>query len=137
MDGSHKALASCTSIRAVHLVHVPDTNRPRTIATSVETADSVLTRGIGLMFRRSIPDGYAMLFRFDTPRRRSVHMCFVPFAIDVLWLERERVTNVVRLDPWTGFDRGRGDTIVELPAGSADAIEVGDEVRLEVDARPR
>ena len=121
----------------MHLVHVPDTKRPRTIATSVETADSVLTRGLGLMFRRSIPDGYALVFRFDTPRRRSVHMCFVPFAIDVLWLERERVTRVVRLDPWTGFGRGRGDTIVELPAGAADDIGVGDEVRLELDARTR
>ena len=85
------------------------------------------------MFRRSVPDEYALVFRFDHPRRRSVHMCFVPFAIDVLWLDRETVTRVSRLRPWIGFDRGRGDTIVELPAGGADGIDVGDEVRLDSD----
>lgn len=114
-----------------HLVHVPSSGRARTLATTVETANTVLSRGLGLMFRRSIPDGYALAFRFDRTATRDVHMVFVPFPIDVVWMDRETVTRVERLRPWLGYARARADTVVELPAGAADGIAPGDVVRLD------
>jgi hypothetical protein len=83
------------------------------------------------MFRRSIPDDYALVFEFDGAARRSVHMLFVPFPIDVLWIEDQRVTAIETLSPWTGFGADRADTLIELPAGVADEVEVGDRVRIE------
>ena len=91
----------------------------------------MLAQARGLMFRRSIPDDYALAFRFDAADRRSLHMLFVPFAIDALWIVEGEVIRKKRLRPWVGVGRGTADTIVELPAGAADGIEAGDRVELE------
>ncbi len=80
------------------------------------------------MFRRSIPDDYALVFRFDEPASRDLHMLFVPFAIDAVWLVDGEVTAVERLRPWLGLGKATADTVVELPAGAATDVEPGDEV---------
>jgi uncharacterized membrane protein (UPF0127 family) len=102
----------------------------RTLATTVETADSFLSRARGLMFRRSIPDDYALAFRFDDAGVRDVHMVFVPFPLDAIWVVDGAVTRVERLSAWTGLAKARADALFELPAGSADGVAVGDTVRL-------
>ncbi|AZQ13554.1 DUF192 domain-containing protein [Halorubrum sp. PV6] len=101
-----------------------------TLASDVDVARSALEQGRGLMFRRSIPDDYALVFPFDAPDTQWLHMLFVPFAIDALWLVDGEVTRTKRLAPFVGLGRGRADTVVELPAGAADAVAVGDEIRL-------
>jgi uncharacterized membrane protein (UPF0127 family) len=100
------------------------------LASDVDVARSTLEQGRGLMFRRSIPDGYALVFPFDAPETQWLHMLFVPFAIDALWLVDGEVQKTKRLAPFVGLGRGRADTVVELPAGAADGVSVGDEVRL-------
>jgi uncharacterized membrane protein (UPF0127 family) len=107
-----------------------DGRTEETLATEVETADSFLSRARGLMFRRSIPDDYALVFEFDEAANRDVHMVFVPFPLDVLWLRDGEVQQVECLSPWTGLAKAEADRLVELPAGSADRVEVGDDVRL-------
>ncbi|MFB6082146.1 MAG: DUF192 domain-containing protein [Halanaeroarchaeum sp.] len=113
----------------MHLVHERDGER-RTLATTVETADTFLSQVRGLMFRRSVPDDYALVFRFDEADDRDVHMLFVFFPLDVLWLVADEVVAVKRLSPWTGVAVETADTLVELPAGAAHAVETGDTVRL-------
>jgi len=115
----------------MRVVHEPDGGDPRPLATDVEVADSFLSRGRGLMFRRSIPEDYALVFEFARVGRRSVHMLFVPFPIDVLWLETETAVAVERLPPWTGLAAHRADRLIELPASAADDVEEGDVVRVE------
>jgi uncharacterized membrane protein (UPF0127 family) len=102
----------------------------RTLATTVETADSFLSRARGLMFRRSIPNDYALAFRFDDVAVRDVHMVFVPFPLDAVWTVDGEVTCVERLSAWTGIAKARAETLFELPAGSAENVAVGDTVRL-------
>jgi hypothetical protein len=104
--------------------------RERVLAEDVELADGPLSQARGLMFRRSLPEGAAMAFRFPDPRGRSLHMLFVPFPIDAVWTVADEVTKVSRLRSWVGLGWGTGDTIYELPAGAADAVEPGDTVRL-------
>jgi uncharacterized membrane protein (UPF0127 family) len=108
-----------------------DGRTEQVLATEVETADSFLSRARGLMFRRSIPDDYSLVFRFDDAANRDVHMVFVPFPLDVLWLRDGEVQRKERLSPWTGTAAAEADRLIELPAGSADDVSVGDEVRLE------
>jgi len=123
---------------SVRLVHRPDARDDRDsgdsptelLASDVDVARSTLEQARGLMFRRSIPDDYALVFPFDGPDTQWLHMLFVPAAIDALWLVDGRVQKRKRLAPFVGLGRGRADTIVELPAGAADAVAVGDEVRL-------
>lgn len=101
----------------------------RVLASDAAVADSTLTRAVGLMFRRSPPED-ALVFRFEGQATRRLHMLFVPFDIDALWLVEGEVSEVARLHAWTGFGRARADTVIELPAGGADDVAIGDTVEL-------
>ncbi|WP_455449640.1 DUF192 domain-containing protein [Natrinema thermotolerans] len=123
----------------MRLVHEPASDaddeifeeRTETLAMTVEVADTLVSQARGLMFRRSVPDDYALAFRFDDAAVRDLHMLFVFFPIDALWVEDGVVQRVERLRPWRSFARARADLIVELPAGSAATVNPGDRVRLE------
>ncbi|SDQ58208.1 DUF192 domain-containing protein [Natronobacterium texcoconense] len=115
----------------MRLRHKPAGEGSSVLATSVDLAESMLSQVRGLMFRRSFPDGSALVFRFDGATSRDVHMLFVFFPIDVVWVVDREVTRVERLQPWRGFARAEADTIVELPAGAADDVEEGDRLFLE------
>jgi len=107
-----------------------DGPEPTVLADDVDVARSTLEQGRGLMFRRAVPDGYALVFPFEEADAQWLHMLFVPFAIDALWLVDGEVRKRKRLAPFVGLGRGRADTVVELPAGAAADVGVGDEVRL-------
>jgi len=102
------------------------------LATDVTVADSLLAKARGLMFRRSFPDGSALVFPFDGAAPRTLHMVGVPFDIDAVWLRGERVERIARLSAWTGLGRATADTVIELPAGAADGVDEGDAVRVDV-----
>ncbi|MDZ5811173.1 DUF192 domain-containing protein [Halorubrum sp. AD140] len=118
------------SVRLVHRPASSGDRERRLLAGDVDVARSTLEQGRGLMFRRSVPDGYALVFPFDETDTQWLHMLFVPFAIDALWLVDGEVTERKRLAPFVGLGRAEADTVVELPAGAADGVAVGDEVRL-------
>ncbi|MDG5778823.1 DUF192 domain-containing protein [Haloarculaceae archaeon H-GB2-1] len=115
----------------MRVVHEPDAGSRDVLATQGDLADTVLSQTRGLMFRRSIPDDYALVFRFDDADRRFVHMLFVPFPIDVLWLRDGDVTHCKTLPAWRGVGSGLADTLLELPAGAAADVAIGDRVRVE------
>jgi len=101
------------------------------LATDATVANSFLAKARGLMFRRSFPDGAALVFPFDGAAPRTLHMVAVPFDIDAVWLRGWRVERVTRLSAWTGLGRATADTVIELPAGAADGVREGDTVRIE------
>ena len=110
------------------------------LANTVEVADSTFSQAKGLMFRSSIPDDFALVLEVGSsgglpltsgPPRQSVHMLFMRFPIDAVWLDSDRVVKTARLSPWTGLGLARADRILELPAGTADGIEPGDVVVVE------
>lgn len=104
---------------------------PHPLATEIDTAETMAQRALGLMFQWSIPDEYALAFRFSQSGPRIVHMIGVPFAIDVIWVSEDTVTQTARLSPMTGIGRATADCIYELPAGNATGVSVGDTVTLE------
>ena len=114
----------------MRVVHERD-GADRVLASDVDVAASTLARARGLMFRRSIPDDYALVFEFDGTAARDVHMLFVPFPIDAIWLVDDEVIHVKRLRSWLGLGRARADTLLEFPAGAADDVAVGDVVHVE------
>ena len=123
----------------MRVVHDPSGDA-RVLASTVETADSTLEQARGLMFRSSLPDEYALVFRFADPPRwlpeafadwRSIHMLFMRVPLDVVWLRDDKVQQVKTLDPWRGVGLAQADTILELPAGAAAAVSAGDTVLVE------
>ena len=114
----------------MRLIHEPAVGDERTLATTVDTADSLVSQARGLMFRRSLPDEYALAFRFSRAKHRDVHMLFVFVPLDVVWVVDDVVQRVEELRPWRGFARDEADLIVELPADGADEVDVGDRLWL-------
>ncbi|MCK5432547.1 MAG: DUF192 domain-containing protein [Gammaproteobacteria bacterium] len=97
----------------------------------VEYADTPFRQAIGLMFRRKIRDDYALVFRLKKSTTTDVHMLFVPFGIDIVFLDMcNRVVLVDSLDAWSGRVRITPDvkTIIEMNGGVASLkqIKVGD-----------
>ena len=114
--------------------------RSTALAPNLAVADSLWTKFRGLMgrSRASFPAGSGIWFAGTS----SIHMMFMRFPIDVVFLDREdgggsrRVVGLRRgLRAWTGvvwYVRG-ADGLIELPAGAiaSSGTELGDEVRLE------
>ena len=82
------------------------------------------------MFRRSVPDDYALVFRFDDADKRDLHMVFVPFDLDAVWVVDGEVEATERLRAWRGLGAAVADTVIELPVGAAADVAVGDAVRV-------
>lgn len=106
------------------------------IARDVDMADTLLKRTMGLMFRMNIPQDYAMFFSINKPCKFSIHMLFVPFSLDVFFLDSNyRITQIESLRPWLGFARAKNATryMVEMAAGSVEkhGLEVGQQMSLE------
>jgi uncharacterized membrane protein (UPF0127 family) len=94
-------------------------------------ADSFVSRAVGVMFRSSFP-GDALVFEFSRERRVGIHMVFVLFSIDVVFLDDEGVVvSKKTLRPWIGYASERASTVVEMPAGEAEGIEEGDRLVVE------
>lgn len=111
----------------------------RVLATAVERPESGLANAKGLRFRHELSEGAAFVMDvggrsslplLGGPRWAVVDMLFVYTPLDVLWVVDEEVVKTERLRPWTGVGAGRADTIVELPPGAAEAVAVGDTVRV-------
>ncbi|ABE52926.1 DUF192 domain-containing protein [Methanococcoides burtonii] len=101
------------------------------ISSDVDYAKSMFQQAKGLMFRRSVHDSYAMVFIFSSLRKISLHMLFVPFPIDVLFLNEDKIiVKTTHLRPWIGIaDSGEKIRyVIELPSGaiSSNGLKVGD-----------
>ncbi len=103
----------------------------------LERARTALTgweRFRGLMLRKELPAGEGLLI----PECRSIHMCFMRFPIDVVYLDGEnRVVKIVHaLKPWRLSVCLKARSVLETPAGRAEeaGLELGDRLVLKAEA---
>ena len=74
------------------------------IAKNIEFVRTTLGHALGLMFRNDISYDYAMIFILKKPSKVSIHMLFVFFPIDVIFLnEDKKIMGLSRLRPWVGY----------------------------------
>ena len=96
-----------------------------------EVPESSFGRARGLLGRDGLEAGEGMLI----DRAGSVHMFFMRFPIDVVFLDRDRKVVGVRhgLRPWQVAAARRAVAALELPAGAAAeaGIEEGDVLALQ------
>lgn len=101
------------------------------VVAEVELADTFLSKALGLMFRRRFPEGHALVLETGG-RKVHLHMLFVPFDIDAVFLDEDGVVRkVAHLGAWTGYASGRADLVVETRRGGADGVEPGDRLVIE------
>ncbi len=83
---------------------------------------------IGLMFQTPHP----VMFSFKTPRIIALHNMFVFGSTDVLFVQKNRIVEIKRnFKPFTFYTPKKQAThVIELPAGMAKSINVGDALRL-------
>ena len=88
----------------------------------------------GLLGRSGLEPGEGLLF----PRTSSIHMFFMRFAIDAVFLDREmRVRSIVReLRPWRVAGGLRPGSVLELAAGEARRVGVEPGTRLHLEPAP-
>jgi hypothetical protein len=102
------------------------------ICKRCEMPESAFARARGLLGRDGLEPGGGMLI----DRAGSVHMFFMRFPIDVVFLARDRTVVGVkhRLGPWRVAAARRAVAALELPAGRAaeTGVEVGDRLVLEI-----
>jgi uncharacterized protein len=89
-------------------------------------ADAALARMRGLLGRRDLPSGEGIMLRPAS----SVHMAFMRFAIDAVFLDRDlRVVKIASdLKPWRAAGSRGAKAVLEIPAGEAGrrGLSVGD-----------
>jgi uncharacterized membrane protein (UPF0127 family) len=107
------------------------TESGKVICERCEIADSMFARTRGLLGRSGLEPGSGMLI----DRAGSVHMFFMRFPIDVVFLSRDRTVVGVRhrLGPWRVAAARRAVASLELPAGRAAeaGVEKGDRLIFE------
>ena len=102
----------------------------RSLATSVELADTRRARRKGLLGRDSMRADEAMVI---SPCK-AVHTGFMRFAIDVVFIDRDgRAVQIVQdLQPWRIAASFRAHAVIEMPAGHVKAcgVQLGDRLSL-------
>jgi uncharacterized membrane protein (UPF0127 family) len=98
------------------------------VADDLHIARSMWARFWGLMGKRELPDGEALLIDPCS----SIHMFFMRFPIDVVFLDKDdRVVKIVAgIKPWRMALGGGGKKALELPVGAAAkaGVEPGDQL---------
>ncbi|MCK4283872.1 MAG: DUF192 domain-containing protein [Candidatus Brocadiae bacterium] len=105
--------------------------RDEVLLDHVETALALWDRFRGLMLRKELPAGQGLLL----PDCRSIHMFFMGFPIDLVYLDGEnRVVKIVPgIKPWRVSLCTSARSVLEMPAGRAEEarLAVGDELRFD------
>ena len=100
------------------------------IAEHVREARNPLSRSVGLLGKKTLPDGEALLIRPCW----SIHTWFMRFALDVIFLDREnRVLKVaLNMGPWRMAMAKGAHSVIEMKAGSLTEgdLEPGDQLIL-------
>jgi len=91
-------------------------------------ADNPWTRLRGLLGRSGLDPDEGLLIR----PTNSIHMFFMRFAIDAVFVDRElRVLDVRTVAPWRAAARRGSKAVLELPEGAAAGLRVGEQLTLD------
>jgi len=103
----------------------------RCLLEKVGVAETVMSRFLGLMGRKGLEPGTALYI----PACSSIHMFFMRFAIDAVYVDEElKVRKIVaRLRPWRLSWCRAAYGVLEAPAGWAEQVALREGVRLSLE----
>ena len=100
------------------------------VGDDIEEAAGLWGSFKGLMMRKSIPDGYGLVFR----PARGIHTNFMRFPIDLIYFDKDHRVSRVRpaMKPWR-WDFTNAAGVIEMNPGSAAKSDVqpGDQLHFE------
>ena len=109
---------------------VVNRTRGTVLGEAIDRADTSRTRNEGLLKRSGLAKGEGL---WIVPTQ-AIHMLFMKFAIDVVFLDRQKrvVKTVSRLRPWRMAMSWRGHSVLELAPGTIEETETqpGDAVEV-------
>jgi uncharacterized protein len=103
----------------------------KVLAKNVILCETLWSSMRGLMFRKELQKGEGLLIDLKKDKNASIHMFFVSFPIDVIWLNSEKkvVDTSENVKPNTIINPNKfAQYIIELPAGilKTKPVSIGD-----------
>ena len=110
-------------------MYIKNTTRKTLLAKNAKPCKSVFSRTLGLMFSKSRP----LIFIFDKEKITPLHMFFVFYPIDVLFLNKKKGVIETKEDfrPFTFYTpKYKALYIVELPKDTikSSKTKIGDKI---------
>lgn len=113
-----------------HDLELTNQTRGACLGRRVRRADSLWSRGVGLLGRGGLADDEGL----HIVPCGSVHMFFMRFALDIVYLDRDLrvVKTVERLRPWRISAARGAKSALELPVGAIarSGTQPGDQLSL-------
>ena len=100
---------------------ITNETRGTPLAQRITRCDTLLAKARGLMFSRGLQEGGCLLFSFSQPERPWIHMLFVFFPVDMLFLDKDGiVAHIVEARPFQLriVPPVPVLTLIELPTGT-------------------
>ena len=99
---------------------------------SVEVADTVEKRSLGLGKRPGLKNGWGMLFVFEKRKQHGFWMKDMQFPLDIIWLDNHRIVYILRnvqpaksgVIPPVMTPPVAGNFVLEIDAGRADELKL-------------
>ena len=111
-------------------VRILNKSRGTALGEAIQVADTGPTRQKGLLGRAGLAPGEGL---WIVPCE-AIHMFFMRFAVDAIFVDRQRrvVKDVRDLRPWRMAIGWRARSVIELPVGTIDATgtEKGDQLEI-------
>ena len=110
---------------------IKNKTKNKVISGECKVCKSSLSKSIGLMFSKK--EFVPLVFVFDKEKIIPLHMMFVFFSIDVLFLNSDKVVVEMKenFKPFSSYTpKNKSMYVVELQRGSIEKnkIEIGDEI---------
>lgn len=108
---------------------VRNATRKNVISESAEICSSASSKALGLMFSAGKK---SIIMEFSSEQKVPLHMVFVFFPIDVLFLDRKRKVVEIKRNfrPFSFYSPSRKAMyVIEVPAGKAAKTKIGDSIR--------
>ena len=99
---------------------------------SVEVADTVEKRSLGLGKRSGLENGWGMLFVFEKRKQHGFWMKDMQFPLDIIWLDNHIIAHILRnvqpaksgVIPPVMTPPVAGNFVLEIDAGRADDLKL-------------
>lgn len=96
------------------------------VANEISYTKNIFSQMLGLMLHKSIPGDFALIFVLKRPGTVGVHMLFMLFPIDVIFLDEDKkILGTATLKPWIGHKRmKRVKYIIEMNQGTVERFNL-------------